>query len=223
MEGKEKETNIGSEDQRIVINFDFDDVLNDLTNHWRKVHHDATGEYLDFTQWNLHEISDFGYQIYDYFGLHDFFENCPPKDGLSKVLQFVENNTMKFTYRIVSHCTGKAMENYESVLLQKTGWLKKYMNEDVADKLILTGEPKSTYPADVVIDDKINNLHDCRQASVLILMRVPHNRTLSVENVRYDYGIDIHIVNDLKECVELLQTIEDKGLEYFNKNDNNDN
>lgn len=214
MEFKEEEPDLV--ENRYQINLDFDDVLNNLTVHWQQVHLDATGEDLDFSQWNLHEISEFGKQIYDYFGLPDFFENAEPQEGLQNLFRFLTNNSNLFTYRIVSHCTGKAMDNYESVLLQKSQWLKDYLDETAVEKLILTDEPKSNWPADIVIDDKIDNLLDCKEASVLILMRATHNRLLSIENVKYDYGLDIVIVENLNEVVEVLEDVKEKGLDHFN-------
>lgn len=214
MEIKSKEENLT--ENRYQINLDFDDVLNMLTTHWKEVHLDATGENLDFSQWDLHEISEFGDQIYDYFGLPDFFEYAEPQEGLQNLFRFLTNNANLFTYRIVSHCTGKAMEHYESVLLQKSKWLKDYLDDSIVEKLILTDEPKSNWPADIVIDDKIDNLLDCKEAPVLVLMRAPHNRLLSVENVEYDYGLDIVIVEDLNEFVEVLEDVKEKGLDHYN-------
>lgn len=215
MEITTEKNNIDDVDNRIRINIDFDDVMNNLTTHWREVHEEATGEDLDFTRWNLHEISKFGTAIYDYFGLPDFFETALPNNGLQKLFRFLMHNGSHFSYKIVSHCTGKAKENYDSVLLQKSNWIKEYLDETVLENFILTDEPKSKWEAEIIIDDKIDNLVDCKASPVLVLMRAPHNRVLSVENVKYDYGIDIHIVDSLNEFVELLEDIRDKGIEYY--------
>lgn len=198
---------------KIRVRLDFDSVLNDLNSYWRKKHFDQTGEDLEFSQWDLHEISVHGEKIYDHLSSEDFFLNCPPKKGSRKTIQLLEASPHVFDYKIISSCQLDD-QAFEYVNLQKLTWSKEHLSDMAVMNFILVGEDKSEFKADVIVDDKPENLINQKpeRECLKILFRETHNTDIGVEELRSmdkDKNCEYVIVNDHKDLQKILYEILD--------------
>lgn len=192
-------------EQIFTINIDMDDVLNDLSKHWYNIHLEASGEKLSFDCWGVHKSSKFGKGVYDYFTMDDFFLNCPPKKDLEIFTKFLKDNTNKFNVRIVSHCMQEKQSDFEYIEEQKIRWIKEHMGEEFVDNFILTISPKHLFDADIVIDDKVDNLHGYIEPYLPILVKAKHNEKISVDDIYYDYGIKVEKASSFKKIISLVE------------------
>lgn len=160
---------------KIRIRVDMDEVLNTLSDYWLEMHYEQTGEKLVATEFYMDNVSKYGKDIYSYFSEPNFFYNAPPRDGLSDFFYFMDSNLNYIDYRIVSSSftDDKNMRKY--LYDQKYQWLYDHVGEHVADRLILTGDSKKGYPADIIIDDHINHIKDSPKRALKILFKATHN------------------------------------------------
>lgn len=189
-----------------LIRLDFDDVLNNLQDYWFQVHYDATGERIKADGWNVHEYSEHGKAIYDYFYDDDFFYNAPVKKGAKKLIKYLNNNDY-YKFIIVSSCQDENEDYREYILQQKIKWLDdKFFGEVPFDRFELTGTSKRKYKADIYVDDNIDHLLDVQnKSSFRILMRTPSNKSIDVDKLSKENNINITSCNDCNELVSILK------------------
>lgn len=191
--------------QKLKINIDLDDVLNNLSPYWMQVHYEKTGEKLKASEWELHRISKFGDLIYSYLTEPEFFYNAPLKEGASKIFEYLGQNAEHYDYTILSHCTHEAERFIDDIRDQKTRWLTEHFNEDVASRLILTPESKGKFPADIIIDDKPKNLVESTKCKYKLLVRADHNRTHNKHTILEDFNINVDVINNVGEAIKYLE------------------
>lgn len=204
---------------KIKIRFDMDDVLNDLSNYWMDIHHSETGERLKATQWNVHELSEFGESIYDHFTSQDFYLNVPIKDGARRTIDMVEKNPHIFDYVIVSSCRQEGSA-FDYINYQKLEWCGDHLSDTARMNFVLTDEDKSEFKANIIIDDKPENIINQGCSGCLkLLFASSHNKQASLTDLREkdtDTNSKIMKVKDHKELQKILRTVlKDQSLESY--------
>lgn len=181
--------NMDNMDNRIIVRLDLDSVLNDLSDYWREMHKDATGEDIDFTEWGVHKLSAHGKDIYSYFQDKDFFLNAPVKEGAKRTIQMLEKSSHVFSYKIVSSCTqvdeGMGGEAFEYINQQKIQWCGENLTDTAVMNFILVGGDKSIFKGDIIVDDKPDNLIDQKpiRTCLKILFDASYNTDISIEDL----------------------------------------
>lgn len=208
--------------EKIKINLDLDDVLNNLSFHWKQVHYEMTGEKLPFNTWNVGENSIYGERVYEHLTSPNFFYNCPRKHGANKLIEYLENNKYVFDTRIISMCHhDKETPEYESIKLQKKQWLsEKFDNKSVVSNFHLVNKSKSGYLCDIIIDDYMKNLNEVRKKNVIkILFSAPHNQQEDIEHCQKIFGGLYIKAKNHDEVVDILKDVLYEGSveNYINK------
>lgn len=195
-----------------TIRFDLDDVLSDFVIHWMDVHHQATGERITPKRWAVAEESEYGEKVYDYFANEDFYYDQPVKDGAVKTIRFVESNSFFFDYTIVSSCKTEDQREFDYIEQQKIEWLRDHFSEYAVEVFHLTGDGKSKFGGDVIIDDHYENLIDNGDKGALkILFDANHNRHVDLVGLGKEYNEPFMRVKNHKELQQVLKDIMSAG------------
>lgn len=189
----------------IKIRIDFDDVLNDLCNFWMERHFEATGENIKATTWNVHEISEYGEEVYKYFEEDNFWTAVPVKKGAISMMKWICDSPY-FDYDIVSSCSDDSMSYW--VFTQKSEWLQKNMPFVDRSKLHIVGNDKSKFDADIFVDDKPENIIDVSHKNGLrLLMTSDHNKQIRIKDFAEDHGVHALRVEDCNHVKDLLTKV----------------
>jgi hypothetical protein len=208
--------------KKIKINLDLDDVLNNLSLHWKQTHYQSTGENLPFNTWNVGENSQYGERVYEHLTAPNFFYNCDRKHGANKLIDYLQNNQYLFDTKIVSMCHyEKGSSNYESIKLQKIQWLHdKFKEASIVSNFHLVNETKSGYLCDIIVDDYAKNLNEVKKKNVLkLLFSAPHNKDVDLKHLQKVFGGYYVRVNNHDEVIEILKDVSFEGSveNYINK------
>ena len=174
---------------RLVVLFDFDDVLNNnletLISLWNK----RTGNNKtinDCLHWDL--TVDFDKDIVKYFKEKYFFRNLDAKEHAVETINKLINDD-RFEVYIVSSC-GSIQEYSE-----KYEWIQEKISNFKMSKFISCSE-KDVIRGDVIIDDKAETLVKCSPYMEVVAMDKPHNRALDCLRIK-DISEIIPIVENL--------------------------
>lgn len=192
---------------KTIVRLDMDDVLNELCMHWMDVHKEKYGEELRTTQWDMHELSDHGEKIYDHFTSKDFYYNVPMKDGADKTVRFLEENTFFFDYSIVSSCSQEDRE-FEYIYEQKVQWCAEKLHQNAPSRFHLVSNGKDDYPADIIVDDNMENLlGQGFDYSLKILFTSLHNAKENVTEIGKQEQEAIIRIDNHEELQKILKDV----------------
>ena len=155
--------------KRPTVLLDFDDVLSDTLPHllaWLE----KDGVQMDaeqITSWNLGEFIDPAL-IARTFREEAFWRTLPEKDGAFGVVQRLINDAR---YDIF---VGTATSNFMEFMI-KVERIRKEIPGFNIQKILPISE-KSKFRADVIVDDKLATLIECRPFMHCVVMDMPHNR-----------------------------------------------
>lgn len=123
----------------------------------------------------------------------DYVQNMPPIDGAKDAIDLLRKNHTVF---IASH----RPEETEAVTRE---WLES--NFDITDFVNTRGKGKASIDADLLIDDRIENINDfsrCRERRA-ILFDQPWNRDRRKINDLYETGL-VNWANSWSEILEII-------------------
>lgn len=208
------------ESNKITVRIDHDDVLNNFTEHFVQRHYENTGEKLSPSGWDFHEDSAYGEEIYDLLAERDFFITAEIEEDADKLFMFLENNSSVFDYQIVSSYYGSSEKEFEHTYRQKINFYNKHLtnSKDVIDRFTLVNGGKEDYPADIIIDDHMDNLKGKNDTgkNLKILYHSPHNKSLRNEN---DDPTIITNIGSMMNLISLLRDVMVQGnVENYLKN-----
>lgn len=183
-----------------------DDVLNEFTDHFVRLHYERTGETLVFDIWDLHEKSEHGLAIWDTMKVKDFFYDAPVQEGVHLLFKFLEVNSSVFDFKIVSSYYGDCDKAYEDTKRQKIAWLSKHFkNNDLIERFHLVRGSKQEHPADIILDDHVNNMTGDK---LKILYQRKHNTWFKSTN---DDPTILTNIDTLPKVVSLLRDVVVEG------------
>lgn len=163
-----------SRNNRVRVILDFDDVITACLRAVIKAYNEQYGTSFrpgDFTTWNL--IETLGCTLEDLlkiFRTPGFFENLEPNRGAIGAIRELIKST-KYDLYIVTATSDDDGSEY----VEKIKWLKTYIKEFNIKRLI-SCQDKEIIRADVIIDDKVENLDKCAPFMHCILMDSPTNK-----------------------------------------------
>lgn len=193
---------------KVTVRLDMDDVLNELCMHWMDVHEEKTGERLTTTTWNVHELSDYGEKVYDHFTSKDFYYNVPMKNGADKTVRFLEDNTFFFDYVIVSSCSQDDDREFEYIHDQKIQWCAEKLHQNTPSRFHLVSNGKDDYPADILVDDNLENLlGQGFDDSLKILFTARHNAKEDVTKIGKQENEALLRVDNHDKLQEILKDV----------------
>ncbi len=124
--------------------------------------------------------------IYDYGHIHE------------NVIETIEQLSKYYDVLICSaYIDSRDLENCSNILIHKHKWLIKNLPFIKPENFIFTNR-KDVIPADIKIDDKIENLKTC---DTKLLITAYHNKEISNENLKQN---NIIRVENWKEIAEIL-------------------
>jgi 5'(3')-deoxyribonucleotidase len=197
-----------SKNNRVRVILDFDDVIAAFLRAVIKAYNEQNGTNFkpaDMSAWDLTKSLNCTLDdLYSIFRAPGFFENLEPKRGAVGAIRELINSTRYDLYIVTA-----TSDDDGSELQEKLRWLKKYLPE-FNRKRIISCQDKEIIRADVIVDDKVENLQKCSPYMFCILMDSPTNKDCN-EFVR---------ISRLKELPSLLDEIfynNDKGIKHFQK------
>lgn len=179
-----------SKNNRPRVLFDMDDVITNFLGSVIDIYNARKGTNFTVEQvrsWDLSE--DFDDDIFSIFKEDGFFLQLKEKNGSTKVLKDLIEST-RYDIYVITAC------NSVHELLEKVEWFQNFIPNFNLDRLISCKE-KYIIRGDIIIDDKIDNLIECKPFMECILYDMPHNR-------------NCHEFTRIHNLQELLPILEEK-------------
>ena len=179
-----------SGNNRPVVLFDMDDVITDclggLIDEWNS-QNNTNFKRKDVNKWDID--SCLGAGAHKIFFQKGFFRNLKVKNGSVKVIQELIEST-RYDIYIVTAC--QSVQEIEEKIL----WLEEHIPGFNLKRFIACRE-KYMIRGDVIIDDRTENLDDCRRYMDCFLYDMPHNK-------KTKKFVRIHSLEDVPEILEQL-------------------
>lgn len=156
---------------RILL--DMDDCINNFLHYLCRVYNKRTGSNLKVSEIKDWEITKYmGQEGLNIFKEEGFFSQVGEKrhsvDTLKKLIE-----STKYDVYVISACHSvKELE-------EKVEWFAKYLPEFDPNRIIRCRE-KEIIRGDVLVDDRLENLHKCSPFMKCIVFDMPHNRNCSL-------------------------------------------
>lgn len=162
-----------SRNNRVRVILDSDDVITSCLRGVVKAYNEKNGTSFkpaNCNVWDLTTVFQCSVSdLFEVFKTPGFFENLEPKKGAIGAIRELIKST-RYDLYIVSATT-----NYEQEYEEKLNWLRKWLPEFNLKRFIAC-EDKEIIRADVIIDDKVENLDKCAPFMQCILMDSPTNK-----------------------------------------------
>lgn len=197
-----------SNNNRPIVLLDMDDVITNCLQAVIQAYNEKYGTHFKFkncTVWNLSEF--FGVsvdEVLKLFRADKFFEELTPKRGSIQAIKKMVKSTKYDIYTVTA-----TSDTDGSELVQKINWFKKYIPEFNV-KRIISCQDKSIIRGDVIVDDKVKNLDECKPYMQCILMDSPTNQ----ENDTY---LRIGSLTELPNILEQMFYNGKGGIRYYEK------
>jgi len=196
-----------SGNNRPIVLLDMDDVI---TNTLRSAvknfneEHGTNFNYKDCNTWNLEDFLGVDTAtVLSLFRDEGFFENLEPKRGSIRAINKLIKSTLYDIYIVTA-----TSDDDGSELVEKIRWFKKYI-PNFNTKRIISCRDKYIIRGDVLVDDKVDNLDECRPYMQCILMDSPTNKECNTY-------IRIRSLSSLPDLLERMFYSED-GIREFEK------
>ena len=203
-----KPSSLFSKNNRVRVILDSDDVITACLRAVVKEYNERHGTNIrpaDCDAWDLTKTFNCSLEdLMEIFRTPGFFENLQPTKGAIGALRELINSERYDLYIVTA-----TSDDDGSEYVEKIKWLKKYAKEFNIKRLI-SCQDKEIIRADVIVDDKVENLDKCAPFMQCILMDSPTNK-----------DCDKYIrISRLKELPALLDEVfynNDKGIRHFQK------
>jgi 5'(3')-deoxyribonucleotidase len=177
---------------KIIV--DVDDVVADLVTAWLNAYNEDWDDNLnrnDITEWDMIPFvkEECGAQIYDYLKEPGLYKNVKPITGAwagVKTLQMMGDTILFVTAG--------------SFLGEKQEWLEQlqFMGENT---YFIATKNKELIPADIIIDDRVDNL--ISHSAIGILFDRPHNRNVDWDGRRaVDWDDVLEQISEIEEAAK---------------------
>lgn len=181
-----------SKNNRPIIALDMDDVITDCLRSAINEFNADHGTHFKVNNcaiWDLSKFLGVGVdEVMEIFRKPEFFEGLPAKPHAVNVIKKLIRSTMYDVYIVTATSSEDGSE-----LTQKINWFRRYV-PDFNTKRIIACEDKYIIRADLIVDDKIENLRKCKPYMKCILMDSPTNQGCK----------EFKRIKNLKELPDLL-------------------